>query len=94
MWLKPGQEIIEGLFEVEHSTPIYSGLLRFNDALLTDPKLTRFSIVSNDARRTVFSNQAFRPTFRKSGLAELVSFLEYPNVFNWHARLSGGEQNA
>jgi hypothetical protein len=91
MSVQPGQNVIEGLFEVEHSTPVYSGLLRFNDVLLTDPKLTRFSIVSNDTRRSVFSRQAFRPTFRKSGLAELVSFLEYANVFDWHSRLSQGE---
>jgi hypothetical protein len=50
IWIRSGQNAIEGLFEVEHSTPIYSGLLRFNDVLLTDPNLTRFSIVSNDTR--------------------------------------------
>jgi hypothetical protein len=91
IWIKGGQNAIEGLFEVEHSTSIYSGLLRFNDVLLTDPNQTRFSIVANCTRRAVFARQAFRPTFRKSGLAELVSFLEYPNVFDWHSRLAKGE---
>lgn len=93
MWVRQGQNSIEGLFEVEHSTPIYSGLLRFNDVLLTDQSLNRFSIVSNNTRRSVFSRQAFRPTFRRSGLAELVSFLEYPNVAEWHARLARGERD-
>lgn len=88
VWLRPGINSIEGLFEVEHSTPIYSGLLRFNDLLLTNGQISRFSIVSNDNRRSVFSRQAYRPTFRHSGLAELVSFLEYPNVFDWHERLA------
>lgn len=92
VWVQDGRSTIEGLFEVEHSTPIYSGLLRFNDVLLTNPSVSRYSIVSNDARRSVFSRQAFRPTFRKSGLAELVSFLEYPNVFNWHARIVNREK--
>ena len=69
------QTALEGLFEVEHSTPVYSGLLRFNDVLLANPKLSRFTIVSNERRRALFSKQVFRPTFRKSGLAELVSFL-------------------
>lgn len=78
---------IEALFEVEHSTPIYSGLLRFNDLLLTAPNRSRFSIVSNDTRRAVFSRQIYRPTFRRSGLSEIVSFLEYPNVFDWHQRI-------
>jgi len=81
---------IEGLYEVEHSTPVYSGLLRFNDILLTDPRVSRFSIVPNDVRRDVFSRQLFRPTFKKSGLAELCSFLEYANVFAWHGRLLKG----
>lgn len=87
VWVTPGQSAIAGLYEVEHSTPVYSGLLRFNDVLLTDPKVSRFSIVSNDTRRELFSRQLFRPTFRKSGLAELCSFLEYANVFDWHQRL-------
>lgn len=93
VWVSNGRNKIEGLYEVEHSTPVYSGLLRFNDVLLTDPKITRFSIASNDARRDLFSRQLFRPTFRKSGLAELCSFLEYANVFAWHQRLLKGDLN-
>ena len=87
VWTTPGANRIEALFEVEHSTPIYSGLLRFNDLLLTAPNLSRFSIVSNDTRRAVFSRQVYRPTFRRSGLSEMVSFLEYANVFDWHERI-------
>jgi len=90
IWVVSGKNSIEGLFEVEHSTPIYSGLLRFNDVLLTEPKVSRFSIVSNDTRRAVFSRQVFRPTFIRSGLAERVSFLEYANVLDWHERLAKG----
>ena len=90
VWVANGQNAIEGLYEVEHSTPIYSGLLRFNDVLLTEPKLSCFSIVSNDTRRELFSRQLFRPTFRRSGLAELCSFLEYANVVDWHKRLLEG----
>ena len=91
VWVTSGRNAIEGLFEVEHSTPVYSGLLRFNDVLLADPKVSRFSIVSNDSRRAVFARQLSRPTFRKSGLAELASFLEYANVLEWHTRLSKRE---
>ena len=90
IWIVRGGEAIEGLFEVEHSTTVYSGLLRFNDIHLTDPKVSRFSIVSNDNRRGLFVRQLFRPTFRKSGLAELTSFLEYSNVLDWHMRLAKG----
>ncbi len=91
MWVAEGRDKIEGLYEVEHSTPVYSGLLRFNDVLLTDPRITRFSIVSNDVRRELFSRQLFRPTFKKSGLSEVCSFLEYANVFAWHRRLLKGD---
>jgi len=95
VWVTAGANRIEALLEVEHSTPVYSGLLRFNDLLLTAPTLSRFSIVSNDTRRAVFSRQVHRPTFRRSGLSELVSFLEYPNVLDWHQRLvQGGPHNA
>ena len=91
IWTARGGETIEGLFEVEHSTTVYSGLLRFNDVLLTDPKVSRFSIVSNETRRALFSRQLFRPTFKKSGLAELTSFLEYSNVLDWHMRVARGD---
>jgi hypothetical protein len=87
LWVAKGRDLIENLFEVEHSTSIYSGLLRFNDILLTNPNLSRFSIVSDDSRRAVFSRQLFRPTFQRSGLAELTSFMEYANVAEWHSRL-------
>lgn len=88
VWVASGANTVEGLYEIEHSTPMYSGLLRFNDVLLTDPNVSRFSIVSNDARRDLFSRQLFRPTFRQSGLAELCSFLEYANVLEWHRRVA------
>ena len=91
LWIGKGGGI-ESLFEVEHTTSIYSGLLRFNDILLTNPSLSRFSIVSDDSRRAVFSRQLFRPTFQRSGLAELTSFLEYANVAEWHARLSNKQR--
>jgi hypothetical protein len=48
-----------------------------------------FFIVSNDTRRDVFSRQINRPTFRRSGLSEITSFLEYANVWDWHQRVKG-----
>jgi hypothetical protein len=95
VWVGKGRNSIESLFEVEHSTSIYSGLLRFNDLLLTNPNLSHFSIVSEERRRSVFARQLFRPTFQRSGLAELTSFLEYANVLDWHTRLlsTGGHSS-
>ncbi len=90
VWITKGGSDIGALFEVEHSTPVYSALLRFNDILLSGPGVSRFTVVSNETRRAVFARQLFRPTFRRSGLAELTSFLEYANVVGWHDRIARG----
>lgn len=87
IWIEHTQNVITAAFEVEHSTPVYSGLLRFNDVLLTCPGVSRFFVVSNESRRDLFARQVQRPTFERSGLNELTCFLDYTNVFNWHSRL-------
>jgi hypothetical protein len=89
MWLKRGSTDLTAMFEVEHSTPIYSGLLRFNDLHLIEPNLKpKFSIVSNELRRSLFLRQINRPTFKMSGLSELCNFLEYKDVYGWFNRIS------
>ena len=88
IWIRRGSGEVTALFEIEYSTPIYSGLLRFNDVRVLMPTLqTRFTIVANDSRRSRFTSQVNRPTFRASRLNELCSFLDYANVFEWHKRL-------
>lgn len=87
IWLKRGSTVIRALFEVEHSTPIYSGLLRFNDLHLIEPKLQpKFSIVSNELRKALFLRQINRPTFKMSGLIDYCNFLEYKDVYAWFNR--------
>lgn len=87
IWLKRGSSDLTAMFEVEHSTPIYSGLLRFNDLHLIEPYLKlKFSIVSNDMRKSLFLRQINRPTFKSSGLSDLCIFLEYKDVFEWFNR--------
>jgi hypothetical protein len=93
MWLQRGSDTPLSLFEVEHSTPIYSGLLRFNDIHLASRNPhTKYSIVANDARRSVFAKQLYRPTFQASGLSELCTFFEYRDVFAWHGRMKAGNR--
>ncbi len=88
IWLKRGSSNLSALFEVEHSTPIYSGLLRFNDLHIIEPNLKpKYSIVSNDIRRALFFRQINRPTFKVSGLIDYCSFLNYKDVFSWHNRI-------
>ncbi len=89
IWISRGADVLQALFEVEHTTPIYSGLLRFNDVHLTAPKLLpRFSVVSRVARRDLFARQLRRPTFQTSGLYKLCTFLDYRNVLEWHNRIA------
>ncbi|MCH7496714.1 MAG: hypothetical protein IH971_02550 [Candidatus Marinimicrobia bacterium] len=89
LWIQRGSNELRALFEVEHSTPIYSGLLRFNDIHLATPQQhPRYSIVANDTRRALFVRQVNRPTFRTSGLNEVCTFLEYADVYGWNNRLN------
>jgi hypothetical protein len=91
VWMKRGAGDLVALYEVEHTTTIYSGLLRFNDVHLVSPEIhPRFSIVSNDARRALYVRQVNRPTFKRSGLSEICTFMQYENVLDWHNRLKKG----
>lgn len=93
IWVQRGSSELSAMFEVEHSTPIYSGLLRFNDLHLAEPHLKlRYSIVSNDERRALFLRQISRPTFRFSELSEICNFLEYKDVFLWFNRTMEGNK--
>jgi len=87
IWLQRGSSNIKAMFEVEYSTTIYSGLLRFNDLHLVEPNLKpKFSIVSNDLRKALFLRQISRPTFKMSGLIDYCNFLEYKDVYSWFKR--------
>ena len=90
VWLQRGSSEMRAMFEVEHSTQIYSALLRFNDLHLMEPNLKpKFSIVANDVRRALFLRQINRPTFKLSGLGEVCNFLEYKDVYSWFNRIRG-----
>lgn len=89
VWIERGGGNLVALFEIEHSTSIYSGLLRFNDVHLTAPNLrSRFSIVARDVRRSSYARQINRPTFQRSGLFDICSFMRYENVFDWYQRMN------
>jgi hypothetical protein len=76
-------------FEVEHSTPIYSGLLRFNDVLLTISGADNFNIVAQNEREGKFSKEVRRPTFKQNKLIDKVTFLDYENIYQWYYNLYG-----
>jgi hypothetical protein len=64
-------------YEVEHSTPIYSGLLRFNDVLLTIAGVNNFHIIANSEREGKFGREINRPTFKQNKLINKVTFRNY-----------------
>ena len=84
-------------FEVEHSTSIYSGLLRLNDLNLDLPDIkTKFIVVSDFERYEKFNKEIQRPTFSNSlysehePLIEKTAFLSYDRlneIFNCGIKL-------
>lgn len=91
LWLHPTRNLLTAAFEVEHSTPVYSGLLRFNDVHI-DYKLPRAGIVAQVERKDLFLRQVNRRTFRASGLSEVCLFYSYNDVYRWYRRLSSERQ--
>jgi hypothetical protein len=91
LWIHPTQNLLEAAFEVEHSTPIYSGLLRFNDVHI-DFKLPRAGIIAQAERKDAFLHQINRRTFRASGLDEVCLFYNYSEIYRWYLRLVSPRQ--
>jgi len=87
IWIGRGEAKLRAMFEVEHSTPVYSALLRFNDVHLVCPTSgPTYNVVSHDERKSLFVRQLNRPTFMKSSLSKHCAFLEYSDVFSWYNR--------
>jgi len=90
LWLKGNNQIVAA-FEVEHSTSIYSGLLRMSDLVAQLPNLSfPLYIVAPDWRMPKVRQQLSRPTFQKLELHEVCWFFtcealirEANNIMNW-----------
>lgn len=87
VWMARGDTTPVSLYEVEHSTPIYSGLLRFNDVHLSMAEPPKFTVVAQETRRGLFARQLRRRTFQASGLDRLCGFMTNSEVFRWHQRI-------
>jgi hypothetical protein len=92
IWLDNANPV--SFYEVEHSTPIYSGLLRFNDVLLTVPGTENFNIIASNDRENKFGREINRPTFKQNRLIDKVTFLDYENIYNWYFHLYGKTYSA
>lgn len=82
LWLK-GRSI-KRAFEVEHTTSIYSGILRMADLLALQPNMDiRLHIVAPVARRDKVFQEVRRPVFcllDRGPLSESCTFLSYDSV--------------
>jgi len=72
---------IDAAFEIENSTSIYSGLLRFADLTMVAPNTVYpMFIVAPGERRNRVREQLARPSFRRLGIHEKVRYLSYEKV--------------
>jgi hypothetical protein len=82
LWLK-GRSIVRA-FEVEHTTSIYSGILRMADLLALQPNLSiKLHIVAPSARRDRVFEEIRRPVFallEKGPLSESCTYLSYESI--------------
>jgi len=80
---KFGPYSIKSAFEIEHSTAVYSGILRLSDLRIEAPNSNYplFIIASEERRRKVFA-ELCRPTFSDSALRlnEVIRFLDYSKI--------------
>jgi len=81
IWLNG--KVFVAAFEVEHTTSIYSGLLRMSDLLYMQPTITiKLYLVAPDERYAKFVSEVPRPTFASSNkpLHTVCGFLPYSQL--------------
>lgn len=72
---------IDAAFEVENTTSIYSGLLRFSDLKIIAPNSNfPLFIVAPTSKKNRLIEQIRRPTFKKLEFAQKVRYLSYETV--------------
>ena len=81
LWLN--RDAIVAAFEVEHTTAIYSGLLRMSDLVSMQPniKINLYMVAPDDRRDKVFT-EINRPTFArlKPPLPKICKFIPYSEI--------------
>ncbi len=72
---------IDAAYEIENSTSIYSGLLRFADLMILAPNtIYPLFVVAPSERKNRLREQLRRPTFKQMRLQDKVRFLSYEAV--------------
>jgi hypothetical protein len=83
LWVR-GEGYVAG-FEVEHTSTIYSGLLRMSDLVTMIPNIElKLYLVAPDDRAAKFAREVTRPTFsqRPKPLHAVCRFLPYSNLLD------------
>jgi hypothetical protein len=82
LWLR-GRSIVRA-FEVEHTTSVYSGILRMADLLALQPNMDiKLHIVAPEAKREKVFQEIRRPVFsllEKGPLADSCTYLSYDSL--------------
>lgn len=84
LWLD-GNAIVAA-FEIEHTTSIYSGLLRMSDLVSMQPNISiPLYIVADDEKRDKVRQEINRPTFRmlRRPMVELCRFISYSRLVDF-----------
>lgn len=83
LWIR--HNAIIHAFEVEHTTSIYSGLLRMADLMALQPNLSiKAHIVAPQARRAKVLREISRPVFalmESGSMAEICTYFSYDGVY-------------
>ncbi len=80
IWFRKGAGHPVRFFEIEHSTSVYSGLLRFNDVMIDFPITEAFVVGDGEKTRAKFEREITRRTFEHSGLRGVTRYLYYDHV--------------
>ena len=82
LWLK-GRAILRA-FEVEHTTAVYSGILRMADLLALQPNMDiKLHIVAPETRKAKVFTEIQRPVFSlldRAPLSECCTYLSYTSL--------------
>ena len=79
LWLHRG--VVTCAFEVEHSTSVFSGILRMSDLVVEQPYTPiKLFIVAAERRRDKVRRELARPTFAQTNLGAKCRFLSYERL--------------
>jgi len=83
IWFKKNTSYPVRFIEIEHSTSIYSGLLRLNDVKIDYP-IDKATIVLPKERMSLFETQIKRRTFTLSELSDVCDCMTYEDLKKWY----------